>query len=67
MTEPERGQMWLDEDGHYNLILEVFESDGSFYVSTLCITNGLNYDREPIESWQNERDDGLPYYRTLVE
>ena len=67
MTEPEPGQIWLDEDGHYNLILEVFERDGSYYVSTLCITNGVNYDHEPIESWQNERNDGLPYYRTLVE
>jgi hypothetical protein len=59
--------MWLDEDGHYNLVLNVFESNGSYYVSTLCITNGLNYPNEPIESWQDGRNDGLPYYRTLVQ
>ena len=63
---PSTGDIWQDADGHYNLIIDIFEDDGYEWIHSLCLDNGNYYPREPIESWREPQGDGRPYYRKFI-
>lgn len=63
---PLMGEIWMDRDGHYSLVLEVYEDEGEMCAAVLTLNTGKHWSREPFESWNQSQVDGLPYYRVRV-
>lgn len=50
VVEPAVGDIWLDKDGHHNLVLSIYYSkaDSKMVVHILTIDTGLYYDHNPL-------------------
>jgi hypothetical protein len=65
-VQPQQGEIWGDEDGQHSLILDTYEDEGDMFADVLCLSNGERWTREPFNSWDAPREDGIPYYRHLI-
>lgn len=65
---PTVGDIWLDANGHHNLVLRVDKWEEKF--TTLCLDNGKYWNEERLVDWNDPdectRKDGKPFYRLLV-
>lgn len=66
---PQVGELWLDQDGHRNLILGVEQDEGEYLYSLLTLDTGETWDSEHENGWNMPYRGGAAgepfYYRRI--
>lgn len=60
---PAIGEMWLDQDGHHNLVLDREEDAGEYFFTLLTLDTGDIWDWEHENGWNvHYRSSYEPFY-----